>query len=1650
MDAMGNLEVRWIQGFTNSTVHFVDNDTVCYTCGNHICFLNLETKSKSLLQGPGRGIGAFTARGTSGIFAFSEKRLSPSIFVHVFPELHMKNELKGMAQLDYTSLALSDCGPYLGCCSSLPDHTITVWNWETAEPICTQPQAGKDVISLVFNPMNWLQLCALGTASITVWNIEKSASLHVLKPCVVHLPTSDGSLAERSVPTSYTVKTPHFGQNIPPSTISRLKGNKAENIVTKLNSGARLTPTAICWTATSDLFVGCSEGYLFLVNTENLSVSVLFNPTTPDVAPELADLKQCSFQDLTLNKNGVIAVGKDGVVHGMQIKGTQIDITQTWQIEETATTAIYSPNYETLLLSSNTGQIYVLNSARSEKFVKVLDVLSGNFVAAAWSHADKNFCVSVKDSGELQLWTVDGVCLGSLTLQAEVTSVACCPIAQYAAVGTTSGNILFVDLNREQEPRLVHQVQLYHSPVDYLVFDQEGHYLLTGASDSHIYVIDAKPSKKFSIIGYTVVPGPILSLSTQCLRDGEQVKVLALCARQEGNNHESSLLTLLSLPAKDLTGPDCVDRHGCLSPHVLKVSCYEVPRPLEFCVLGVSKIFAYCHRKKTLQQFQFPQDTNGPSSPQMLQPELEVKGHPLGPASLALSPHQLWLASVGQDGLLCIRETASMDRYIELQCHPCGLGGVRSVTFSAEGLTLLTAGCKDGSLVCTNLRIKGGEAGVKKAAQNSQATAHFLKNIFDTENPVLVDLPAWRQESCLGSEIPKESEVSSGAETVDVSEQDESSNILLPAPPSHPTWLEGRRQAVMEEENEKYSEKKEILRKSMRELRGTIQEMLCENETLPANERLGQKEFNLDLEDQKHQVAVVEQEVTRVRKEIEWEILEKCFLRDVLKRECWDSMKVKGRAIKAFHSEQEVKNYPLKERTEKEVKELRKVENIRKIEMAACNKSSNTTILKEEEQREEDNTAEKAAVSGSFSAQFGYSNPYIYDQFSLKTTEQRINQIVLLQDVIYGIKMAFNTEFEGLHKQKVQELNRVRERNKHISAILLELDIQQQLWEPSLSVSEWPESLLTVDDSEIKSEKCLSPEQRKEEERKKLEEQRHSAAKEDDCRDRALDNMMDGALEVKKEDILRLEIPPPELVLSKPEIQWTEEDKKVYKQYEKKTKDLSERKEKYKKLMETEMKRLQGTTRDATKKFDETLTKLFEKKIKFEMAVYQGKLQIAQLVCSVLLEEEMRNRELELMLKLEKLLAHKDELEEEVKLREEDVELFHETYDTVVAEDKILDKEFRKEFCDVPGQIVDHLYKLFKRRPRVQKLRTQTDSNPNPFRDQRLCGSQAPDALSKMLKAMEELDAPEHKPEGLNPSIWERFCLVRRTKTESEQKVKVKALALAEMQAFLQKRRDENEAAEQEIKNLSDERERVHKAKNHSLIDIMVQVVLKQGQVSTADVTADDSDFILLHRSVVEELNKTIRMLGEQKIASMVECKDFRKGTMQLEWEHKVIRAQIEDLNTKARDIQTLRLSEEQRDYLNETDREGLVSKQVSNLAKTIDYQEMTHQYNVQKRMKEIEHLNKQAAKKAQRNKILEQQHPEMRVTVAERRQIHDSADSEESLASTSEDSFRVIAQQRKLKDLARGQVEDLVFLESELERLRMRSFPALDQLKHN
>lgn len=42
----------------------------------------------------------------------------------------------------------------------------------------------------------------------------------------------------------------------------------------------KLCPSAICWSTSSDLFVGCKEGFLLCVNPDTLLVSVLYKPQT--------------------------------------------------------------------------------------------------------------------------------------------------------------------------------------------------------------------------------------------------------------------------------------------------------------------------------------------------------------------------------------------------------------------------------------------------------------------------------------------------------------------------------------------------------------------------------------------------------------------------------------------------------------------------------------------------------------------------------------------------------------------------------------------------------------------------------------------------------------------------------------------------------------------------------------------------------------------------------------------------------------------------------------------------------------------------------------------------------------------------------------------------------------------------------------------------------------------------------------------------------------------------------------------------------------------------------------------------------------------------------------------------------------------------
>ncbi|KFV48123.1 WD repeat-containing protein 96, partial [Gavia stellata] len=987
---------------------------------------------------------------------------------------------------------------------------------------------------------------------------------------------------------------------------------------------------------------------------------------------------------------------------------------------------------------------------------------------------------------------------------------------------------------------------------------------------------------------------------------------------------------------------------------------------------------------------------------------------------LCLSPNSQWLASAAKDGVLFIYNTFTMDVLAQKHCHSYQGGGIRSMVFSLDGKFILVNGENDGALVCLKWK-KVKKIEVKDAAFHWRSLLAILNKSASNENVVLKSMAEWQfdPESTLDA-LPEEK-----FKVVEVTEEDGNIASLYSASTNDMTWIGQKIKKFHSVKNSISSVHIKITFYSLYLFKKKqIQKMMHENEQVPDIEKLEQQEFNLDIEEWERAQAEAEQEVARVRKEIEMENLANRYLQDVIKHECWDAMCVKGQAVKCFHMACEVKNYPLKERSKEELETLEKVLRLKKIETANLkvqNKNleieSEIVLSKEEGEKAEEVTADDSAsycLTGSLSSQYGGDTSVLYHQLDLHTREQKVNQIVLLKDIIYKVKTAFNKEFDIVARQKEQEIARVKERNLRIREILAQLDLQVEVWEPALTDDEIPERALTVQDSEIKVEKYLTQQEREKAEMlAKLEMERCLAAV-DNERLRALNDMMGGVLEVKKEDILKMDIPPPPFI-SKPEHVWNDEEKKIFREHEKKVKELNEEKEKYRRALENELKKLEASIQETTQNFDDTVCKLSERKVKLEMVICQEELKIVNLVYALLLNEELDTREAG----LHNFLIKKEK-------------------------EKNLECSFTKEFADVPANLLDELFQLYKHRPKTSMTETLLETT-NPYGDWSGSAEDYKDTLILLMKAMDELDSPEHMPNGLDPSIWEHFCLARRNKMESQELVKWKALTLAEMQAFLQKRMDDNEKIKSEIEDIFQELTWLQEEKMKLQLNLTVQFLLKQGQVELESTEIPDyTDAILINKRVIEELNCSIMAQGEKKIASMVECKDFSKGIFQLEWEHKKMRMQIEDLKQKARDIVTLSISKDRQLFLTVLNYNSRIAHHISVMEQTLGIMDKLHKKNVKNCQKRIKELEKCISLKEQANYELSLELKEMLVSISERRHIFEAADTQHVSEKVAKQRYQEILKQKHLRGLVKEQEEQFEILQAEVERLRSRTFPIL------
>ena len=247
----------------------------------------------------------------------------------------------------------------------------------------------------------------------------------------------------------------------------------------------------------------------------------------------------------------------------------------------------------------------------------------------------------------------------------------------------------------------------------------------------------------------------------------------------------------------------------------------------------------------------------------------------------------------------------------------------------------------------------------------------------------------------------------------------------------------------------------------------------------------------------------------------------------------------------------------------------------------------------------------------------------LYPPVAIRTQIQKRNQIILLQEVIRRIKMKFNEHFEKLYKEKEDVVASIESRNARIRDILDELMINEAYSRPQWDDVEIPGSAIVVADSEVVS-RPYETEAARQIRLKEEEERRQRAADKDreDSRALALEEMMHGSLEVKRDVFAEVSaLKKPQWMLDMRYEDMDELQRKEVDDFEAKLKALQEEQLKYRKSLELELKRLRGEVVDISKVFDEKLVTMSRLRMLTHREVLSQELYMTRLACTMVKRE---------------------------------------------------------------------------------------------------------------------------------------------------------------------------------------------------------------------------------------------------------------------------------------------------------------------------------------------------------------------------------------------------------------------------------------------
>ncbi|MCO5566367.1 hypothetical protein L7F22_020044 [Adiantum nelumboides] len=426
------------------------------------------------------------------------------------------------------------------------------------------------------------------------------------------------------------------------------------------------------------------------------------------------------------------------------------------------------------------------------------------------------------------------------------------------------------------------------------------------------------------------------------------------------------------------------------------------------------------------------------------------------------------------------------------------------------------------------------------------------------------------------------------------------------------------------------------------------------------------------------------------------------------------------------------------------------------------------------------------------------------------------------------------------------------------------------------------------------------------------------------------------------------------------------------------------------------------------------------------------------------------------------------------------VDEFKTKYEAAVAEDKALDRNFKKEFSDC-GDLITVLYRHYrKRKPQVTKIYTKSAPKQSPRlsiseRRKSVTGrGKGPSRNSvryslSLGRPLIQTDPFNEKPEEIEADIWNRLLSARSRKIVKEDEVKTMTEFMTKMNDFMDRLISQDDLnrkkIEKALRTLAEFREKRDKKRRNLAFFLHI----KQGlvEIELNPLAGDYVDAALLPRTLIEEFNEVIFREAKLKIKILVGMKDFKKGIYEIQWDIERLQMLEKILIEKIRYIQLLRntkalqmLIKNGEDMTNATENSMLESR--------LEHMKELHDKRVQEKTVHLEQLQSKI-RMLQTKNLKSQEHASTlyQQYVFEARLCQKSkplvqsfrtkqfakesnciVDAEllghETNDAALREKERGIVAKRKLRDIVKEQAQTILQLEKDCGKERNRSFPIL------